>query len=185
MIPHAGVRRAINFVAFQIVWFAVVMNAAAGRQLYGLVIAAAWLALHVLGTPGRRHELRLAAAVTALGVAVDQAPVALGVVEFDPSGRRIGLVPLWIAALWTTFATTLGWSLAWLQRRLAVAALLGATCGPLVYAGAARLGAVTLAVDRPWLTFGVLGAEWAIMMPLTLWLARRLGAPPPTIRRAG
>jgi hypothetical protein len=61
--------------------------------------------------------------------------------------------------------------LAWLPRRLGLAALLGALGGPLAYAGGARLGAVAFPAG---LVAGLIavGAAWLVATPFLAWMAR-------------
>ncbi len=75
-------------------------------------------------------------------------------------------------ALWANFATTLNLSLAGLQTRPWLAALLGLVCGPLAYWGGAGLGAMTFITPLPALITLALG--WALLTPLLLALAATL-----------
>jgi hypothetical protein len=172
------VARILNFVGFQAVWFAVVLGAASGRDLLGVAAALVWLALHVSLSPRRAVELRTILLVTAAGVLVDQAAVAAGVQVFDPRAPRLGQVPLWIAALWAAFATTLRSSLGWLQGRFALAAVLGALFGPVAYLGAEGLGAVAIGGPARVVSLALLAIEWGAMMPLAAWIAAADGRAP-------
>jgi hypothetical protein len=83
------------------------------------------------------------------------------------------VVPLWILAMWVLFATALRSSLRWLQGRPALAALFGAVGGPLSYAAAARMGACRF--EQPVVSALALGVAWAVITPLLVALARRVG----------
>ena len=78
-----------------------------------------------------------------------------------------------VVLLWAGMALTLNHSLALLQSRLALAALLGGISSPLSYLAAARLGAVTI-VSESWVWFVGLGLSWALALPILLWLASHL-----------
>ena len=82
------------------------------------------------------------------------------------------LPPPWMIALWANFATTLNLSLAGLQNRPGLAALLGLVGGPLAYWGGAGLGAMTFIAPLPALITLALG--WALLTPLLLTLAATL-----------
>lgn len=82
------------------------------------------------------------------------------------------LPPVWMIALWANFATTLNLSLAGLQSRPGLAALLGLVGGPLAYWGGAGLGAMTFVAPLPALITLALG--WALLTPLLLALAATL-----------
>ena len=169
-----------NFAAFQVVWFAVVLGAAAGVHLPGIAAVLLFLAVFLWRSPRRAADACVIGLVTVAGFTVDQAAVLAGAQVFDQETARLGLVPLWIAGLWAAFAATLDRSLAWLQRRLPLAAVLGAVFGPLAYLGAEGLGALRIGGPERAVSLLVLAAEWAAMMPLSLWLARVHAAPRPS-----
>ena len=172
-------RNLVNFALFQIGWFACVLGAAHDAVAVGMCAALVICAVHVGAVArDRGREVHLLAVVTAAGSALTAFNVANGAVTFGESPARLALggVPAWIPCLWALFATLLRHSLAWLQGRPLLAALLALVGSPLSYAGAARLGAVEIhaAFARGPL---VLGVSWAAAVPAALWLAaRRNGA---------
>ncbi len=158
---------------FQISWIIIILSAAEQSPWIGILTALGWVMLH-LSVSGRAvQELGLIAMVTLAGVFMDQLAVLSGTQSFAEGGPFIGYVPLWIAGLWAIFATTLNSSLSWMQGRYLLGMVFGAVLGPLVYSGAESLGALQLGDDPRWLALGGLALEWAIMMPLVLWLAAR------------
>lgn len=154
-------RKLINFLGFQLVWFACVLTAAHGRPWLGLAVFAAVVALHLRLSPNRVAELKLLAAAAVVGALAESALLFTGVLRFPGAG-----LPLWMVALWVNFAATLRVALSWLAGRYALGAAVGAVAGPLAYLGGERLGAI--AVQQP---LGV-ALEWAIATPLLLWLAK-------------
>ncbi len=80
------------------------------------------------------------------------------------------IAPLWILLLWAGLALTLNHSLAWLQSRLWLAALLSGLASPFSYLAAAKLGGVQI-ITESWLWLIGLGVSWAIALPALLWLA--------------
>jgi hypothetical protein len=82
------------------------------------------------------------------------------------------LTPLWMVALWATFATTLNVSLRSLRKHLALASLLGAVGAPLVYHAGAGLGALQWVHRLPAMLS--IALAWGILTPLLLSTARRL-----------
>ena len=160
----------VNFVLFQIGWFACVLGAANGWTWLGPVVAVPILIVAFATVPDRGALILLTLAVAGAGVFCDGCLAFAGVLGFDADPLALGPLPLWMAALWAMFATTLDVSLRWLQRRLVLAAVLGAIAGPLAYAGAERLGGVRLAEGAHlWLAL-----EWAVLMVYGTWLARSL-----------
>jgi hypothetical protein len=80
------------------------------------------------------------------------------------------MAPLWMAALWMNFASTLDYSLAWMQGKPVLAAVFGGVGGPLAFVAGEQLGAIVL-VDRV-LSLGVIGAGWLVVTPLLLRAAQ-------------
>ncbi|HPB74378.1 MAG TPA: DUF2878 domain-containing protein [Chromatiaceae bacterium] len=95
-------------------------------------------------------------------------------VATTPIGSSLASVlpPAWMLALWANFATTLNLSLAGLQTRPGLAAVLGLVGGPLAYWGGAGLGAMTFVAPLPALITLALG--WALLTLLLLALAATL-----------
>jgi hypothetical protein len=109
------------------------------------------------------------------GLLLDGALARSGLLRYAAGAPAVpaGGAPLWILALWLSFALTFNHSLAWLRGRLTVAVFLGALGGPLAYASAARLaGVVEFSAPRG-LSVGVLAAGWAVAL---LLLVRSAGA---------
>jgi hypothetical protein len=159
-----------NFVLFQVGWFACVLGAVWGDYWLGPATAVIVLAVYLWQARCLRRAILLTVSIAMLGSLIDGFLTWMLVLRFDASPWTIGGLPLWMAALWVMFATTLDVSLRWLQRRPAIAGLLGAVAGPLAYVGAERLGAVRLGTDAvAWLAL-----EWSVMMVVGTTLARSL-----------
>jgi hypothetical protein len=154
----------INFVAFQIGWFACVLGAAAGRPWLGLVVVAGVVTLHLALQRPRGPEVLLLLSAGVLGYVMDSLLVLGGVIEFTPAARLGGPSALWMVALWVNLGTTLNNSLGWLRGRYLLAAAMGAISGPLAYWAGVRLEAVTFGLPLP-LALAVISVEWALSMP--------------------
>ncbi len=160
----------VNFLFYQVAWLACVIGAAKGLPLIGVVVALSVVAQHLALSPNAGRELKLVLLTGLLGGAWETWLVTQGWVRY--AGAELSwLPPLWIIALWLAFATTFNVSLRWLQPRPLLAALLGLAGGPLAWYAGARLGALEL--PDPLLALTALGAGWAALMPLLLWLASR------------
>ena len=160
----------VNFVAFQLGWFACVLGAAHGLPWAGTGVALAIVAWHLTRAARPGAELILVLIAAGIGALWDSGLSGLGWIRY-PSGVLIeGTAPYWIVAMWMLFATTLNVSLAWLRRNLPLAAVFGALGGPLAYLGGAKLGALTFAAQDAALVALALG--WAVLTPLLLRLAR-------------
>lgn len=183
MRPAAFRRAAANFAGFQLTWFACVGGAGYGYPLLGPFVAVLWLALHLASLAeggrgpdrragGRAIEVGLLAAAAIAGYVLDSALALGGAIAFpDHAGPAAPTTP-WMVALWAAFAATLRHCLDWARRRYALGAVAGAVFGPLAYAAGEALGAITLgAPPLGWLAVAV---EWALAMPLLLWLRERI-----------
>jgi hypothetical protein len=165
-------RKIVNFGLFQAGWFACVLGVTSGREWIGPLGVGVILALHLTLIHRARSELLFLLVAGVLGTLFDSVQAISGTVEY--AGTRLFgiLCPLWITALWINFGTTFHVCLGWLQGRYLLAAILGAAAGPLTYAGAARLGAVTVP-DFP-LAMVAVGVEYAIAIPLLLLVSGRI-----------
>jgi len=161
----------INFIAFQIGWFACVLGAAWGWPWAGIGIALAIVTWHLSRVAQPRQELVLVGAAAVVGVLWDSLLPLLGWIRY-PNGMLVtNTAPLWMVTLWMLFATTLNVSLAWLKNRLWLAIPFGALGGPLAYLGGEKLGALELV--EPMAALAALAIGWALLTPALLWLARR------------
>jgi hypothetical protein len=160
-----------NFAAFQFGWFACVIGAAQGFPALGAAAALVVAAAHLAFARRPRAELALLLLAAVIGAGWDSLLAATGWVRFTNGMLIAGTAPYWIVALWVLFATTLNVSLAWLKRRLALAAAFGAIGGPLSYLGGAKLGALSFGNEGAALIALSLG--WAALTPLLLRLAVR------------
>ncbi|MEJ2108894.1 MAG: DUF2878 domain-containing protein [Acidobacteriota bacterium] len=134
-------RAFINFVAFQIGWFAAVLGAAHGMPWLGVVVIPAAVLLNLLLAADRRQELIVIFAAAILGFSVDTALVAAGIFAPVPFVFPLPFSPLWMVLLWVNLGNSLNACMAWLRDRYLVGAFFGAVGGPLAYVSGAKLGA--------------------------------------------
>ncbi len=163
--------RLLNAALFYATWFACVLGAAWRMPVAGVVVAVGVLGAHLLLSPQRSHELILIAAAGILGFVIDSSQAFAGIFAFASRGPVEWLCPLWLAAIWMAFASTLNASMSWLDGRYLIAAGLGAVGGPLSYAYGAKLGAMT--ITSPHFSL-VLATVWALAMPALLWINQAL-----------
>jgi hypothetical protein len=168
----AQTRMLVNFLAFQIGWFACVIGGARDMPWLGPLVVALVIGYHLRIAQRPAGELWLIAVAAGLGLVWDSALVAGGLLSY-PSGTLVaGTAPYWIVAMWMLFATTLNVSMRWLHGRYALAAVLGAIAGPLAYYGGAKLGGVVF--EDMTLGLGALAVGWAVFMPALMAVAARL-----------
>lgn len=159
----------LNFILFQVAWFACVAGAAAGKPFLGVVVTFFVLLWHLYQAKQYKIELKLILSVLITGATFDQMMLSFHFIEYAHHGWGNSVVPVWILALWLGFATTLNASLAWMQGKAIVAVLFGAVGGPLAYLGAQKLGAVVL---PGFTSYIVLSIGWAVLTPCFLIIAR-------------
>ena len=166
----------INFVLFQIGWFACVLGAAKQMPWLGVIVVAAIIFWHLSQAKPAKPELILLAIALVIGGAFDQVLLSSHLINYQAHGWEFlnnpsALTPSWILALWAEFVTILNVSLRWMRNKPLVAILFGAIGGPLAYMGAEKLGAVTL--NNLPATYIALSVGWAILTPLFLVLAQK------------
>lgn len=162
----------LNFVAFQVAWFACVLGGANDLALAGTLTVAAAVGLHLRLAPRPRPELALIAIAALVGTVWDSLLVGLDLMRYPAGTFAPGLAPHWIIAMWALFATTLNVSMSWMKGRPVLAVAMGAVGGPLAYLAGQRLGAVEM--PDPVLALAAQAAGWAVMMPALTLLAARL-----------
>ncbi|MBK6851647.1 MAG: DUF2878 domain-containing protein [Burkholderiales bacterium] len=179
----------INVLGFQLGWIACVT-----LRSPGLLVALPVLAWFVWQAPRPARAVGLLLACTSIGLLADGLMLGSGLLRLvglpscgdglpadwlhlacsaPPPPWRAGLLlaPAWMAVLWPLLGSTLNQSMAWLQGRWWLAAVLGGVGGLASYEAGVRLGAIEM-VDVAacrWL----LGLGWAVLMPALLALARR------------
>ena len=165
-------RLIVNFVGFQIGWFACVLGAANGRAWVGPVLVLFLLLVHLALSNEKPREAALALAAAGIGFAFDSALIATGtfspIRQFFPSPFST----LWLVAMWVNFAILLNVSLRWLKGRYFLSAALGFIGGPMAYYAGARLGAIR--IPEPLVPkLLILAAAWALAVPFLFWISGR------------
>lgn len=109
--------QALNFLLYQVGWFACVFGGASGNPWLGVTIAISLVCVHMLLTTDRSNQARLLFAVLCIGLLVDTLLLLVGVYSF-PSGSIVDwLPPVWMTVLWIQFATTFRYCLLWISER--------------------------------------------------------------------
>jgi hypothetical protein len=169
----------VNFIGFQVVWFAAVFGAAKGVFWFGPGAVLVWLVVHLRLSDHPRLEIQIAAVSLCLGLVLDSTLMALGVYTTAGLIGEWPVTPPWMLALWVNFGTLLNASLAWLKRRYLLGAALGFLGGPAAYYSGYRIGALTL--HAPLIKNMIfLGVSWALAVPLLLYfseVAAKSGTP--------
>lgn len=164
-----------NFIGYEMVWFCAVIAAAHDMAWPGVLAFAGFAAWQLTLSPRRSTEYKLLGLALSCGLVLDGLLAATGWVRYAAAIPALppGGAPLWILALWGSFALTLTQSLRYLQKRLWVAGLFGAMGGPLAFWCASRAWHV-VAFDAPqWRGLLALAVGWSLAMVLLVGCARR------------
>ena len=155
----------VNFLLFQLAWFACVLGGANAMPWLGPLVVLGVVAYHLTRSAEPRMEAALLVTAGVIGTVFDSALVSTGWLAY-PSGQWFpSMAPYWIIAMWVAFATTLNVSLTWLRGRAPLAVAFGAVGGPAAYYAGAKLGGVTF--EEPALALAALSAGWALtLMPI-------------------
>lgn len=164
----------LNFIAYQLVWFAVVGNAGT-RPWLGLAAAAGFIALQMTISERRALDVRLAILALVFGLAIDGTLSELGWMRYAAPAPALppGGAPLWILALWVSFSLTLTRSFAWLSGHPVWGAVFGAIGGPIAYWSAARGFHAVRFVPSSYRGVAGLAAGWSTAMTVLFYTVRR------------
>ncbi len=172
-----------NVIGYQIVWFSAIIGAGRGLWWPGVIAAMIFILLHLAfarqSAAQRLIDVRLLAIAVLIGTLLDGTVAAYGFARYAANGLTMmpGGAPLWIIAMWASFALTLRHSMTFLLGRPTVALLFGALGGPIAYLGAARgWQAISFAEPR-WMALLTLAIGWGLAIPLLTALAHRWSAP--------
>ena len=135
-----------------------------------------WLLIWLSRVENKKEELTKVSLLTGIGIISDNTLLYFGALSvpvhfFVPAPFS----PLWLIALWISFAIAIRDSLQILAHRYLVAAAIGLIGGPLAYRGGAALGALQVSDQG---VFALAGA-WCVVFPLLVYLSDRS---PPKIR---
>ena len=161
----------LNFVAFQVGWFAAVLGAANNLPWAGPLVIAIVIALHLRIVQRPRQELTLILICGLIGAVMDSLLVAAGWVSYPTGSIVENAAPYWIVAMWMLFATTLNVSLGWLKSRKLLGVGFGLIGGPLAYYTGFKLGGIEFVQFNAAII--ALGVAWGAAVPVLLWLAER------------
>lgn len=160
----------LNFIGFQLAWFACVLSAANEKAYVGMIVVLIVLVLQLLLSVNRLRTLSLMLAISFLGASWDSFLTTQSILVFETGQMLPGMAPVWIIAMWLSFSTTVSISFRWLYSRYGLSALLGAVSGPLSYQAGAALGAVS--IPNPIMANVYLALGWGLLMPVFIYLAR-------------
>ena len=172
----------VNLAVFKATWTAIVISAAAGAPIIGVIAVAIAVGIHLWLCDNAESEIRLLLIAAAIGLAWESVLVFAGLLEYSSGTWAPGAAPVWIVAMWVLFATTINVGMRWLRRNMTVASIVGAVGGPLAFLAGSGLGAV----EFPSTTLALIciGIGWAVLLPLLVQIAIRLDRNHPMVEQA-
>ncbi|MEP6632769.1 MAG: DUF2878 domain-containing protein [Luteimonas sp.] len=163
----------VNAIGYQIVWFCAVIGAGGGRAWPGVVAAIVFIAWEWVRSKHRAADARLVISAILIGCVLDGALAWSGWARYAAVWPWPGAAPVWILAVWASFAMTLTRSSRFIVARPMWALLLGAIGGPLAYSGASRGWHAVDFATPTWRSLLALAIGWSIALPLLALLTQR------------
>ncbi len=113
-------KKLINFIQFQAVWFLCIFGAAHQFELMAILISAAIIAWAILTSEHRSHDYVIGAIAVIIGVALDSLLISQNLITFT-TAYWTSMAPLWMTPIWIALALTLQSSMSWLSGRYLLA----------------------------------------------------------------
>jgi len=164
----------LNFILFQIGWFACVYLGANYRGELGALIMAVFTLGQVFVSRQRNLLLCYLVAVTVIGSVLDAGLNHIGIFEFLVPSKMPWSYPIWMSGLWLGFSLVIHRTLGWLSKRFFLSALFGFSGGAVSYYIGGNMGGIAFPEG---LIFSllVIGMFWAIITPFLFWLHEKIG----------
>jgi len=163
--------KVINFILFQLVWFACILGAAINETHTAVAFSLLIILFHFYLAKDKKNEIKILLIASIIGFLFDGFLLKSELVLYTNHGWSYSITPLWIIVLWMGFAITLNSSLNWLKKKIKLSALFGAIGGPLAYLAGEKLEAVTLMTPIALIAI-VIG--WSLITPLLIYISRRI-----------
>lgn len=158
-------------------WFCCVLGAAYGFPWLGPLYVSVWLVWKVAGTRSKSGEALFILLAAIVGYTLDSTLFLAGMLLETGQDSFGWPAPLWMVCLWANLAGALGGCPGFLKKRYILGCAAGVIGGPMAYFSGRQLGAIDLA-DPLVASLAAIAAEWAIAMPLLLFLDARLSPQP-------
>lgn len=158
---------ALNFIGFELVWFALVTQ---GDQAAWLGLAFA--AIHLAYFRKSKTEAKFVVAIAVFGIILDSILTITGIFQFNQSYAQ-NIAPLWLISLWFAFACTINHSLSFMRSSQIVQVIFAAIFAPFSYFVGYKFDAVSFGLPLPAVLL-VLAVLWAAFLPFCFWFNQLL-----------
>lgn len=157
----------LNFIGFELVWFALVTQ---GDKM-------AWLgflfaAVHLTYFRQSKTETKFVFLIAILGTLLDSFLTSVGLFQFSQNYTQ-NLAPLWLMSLWFAFACTVNHSLSFLRKSRTLQIIFAALFAPVSYFAGYQFEAVNFGTSTL-VALCLLALIWAAFLPFCFWLNRQL-----------
>jgi hypothetical protein len=160
-----------NIIGYEVVWLLAVWGARTGTWWLGPLAMLPFAAFYLTRREGWRDAM-LWLSVGLIGACLDSLLAMSDLLAYATAVPSTRLAPLWIIAIWMSFALTLRHTWRFAFDRLPLMGVVGAVGGPLAYLGAAH-GFHALAFPHGTIAGCVaLAVLWALALPGCIALAR-------------
>ena len=166
-------RKFLDFIWFEISWFACLLGAAKDIAYVGIVCVLLFLFYCLVLAKDFKKELFFIFIAAFVGVSSDLIAVYVGAFSFEGEFMGFGKYPLWMLALWISFLCIVNTSLEWLKGRYLMISLLGVFGAPASYLAGSNLGPISLNQDI-FYALTVIAVIWAVVGPLIFFIARKV-----------
>ena len=164
-------KKLINFIQFQAVWFLCIFGAAHQFELVAILISVGIIAWALLTSEHRTHDYRMILIGAVLGIVIDSVLISLNLITFTTS-YWASFAPLWMTPIWIALVLTLQSSMSWLSGRYLLAGVLGSISGPFAYWAGVRMGAGAFPDFVPAMIS--LSVIWLVITPVLFYISSRL-----------
>ena len=164
-------KKLINFIQFQAVWFLCIFGAAHQFELLAILISVGIIAWALLTSEHRTHDYRMILIGAILGIVIDSALISLNLITFTTS-YWVSVAPLWMTPIWIALVLTLQSSMSWLSGRYLLAGVLGSISGPFAYWAGVRMGAGVFSDFVPAMIS--LSVIWLVITPVLFYISSLL-----------
>ena len=155
----------LNSVLYFVGWFFLVHSAAEGFAWEGIVVALAIILVHLFRSQYPISELVLIIYSLVLGFVIETFFLTCGILSFSsPNHIFSHFAPVWLAAMYALFATTINNSLARFGDNYMTAAIFGFAGSICSYYAGYRLGAVEFLIPKAG-SLLVIGSVWFFFLP--------------------
>jgi len=175
LVKSPTVAALVTGIVFYVGWFICIQSGADGYSYFGILFALCLLAAHLmLFSLNPIKELKLVAAVFALGLIIDTAFINFDIIKVKtPNPWSDKITPLWILGAYIIFAMTINHCLKWLSNRKILSCIFGAIGGLASYYAGIRMGAAEFG-SMPTVASIVIFTVWGVAFPSIYYINKNL-----------